>query len=177
MVYNLRSRRLHARGIEEIHRRIADYQTRHPGRPVFVMGHSGGGGLTMLALASLPDHCQITGAVLLGPAISPGYDPTEALKHVERGIWNVRSIGDLIFLGVLTTIAGTIDGKHVPAAGAVGFVNSTTEKSESGPPRLIDVPYRFEMARQWNFGGHFGCVNRRFIQHWVAPILMESAVS
>jgi acetyl esterase/lipase len=132
------------------------------------VGHSAGGALALIIAAGLPDDVQITGIILIVPAISPSYDTGPALAHCERGIWNVRSLGDCIYLGLLTTIFGTVDGKHVPAAGALGFPKSVD-------PRVRDVPYQFAMLRDANFGGHLSCTNRRFVRKWIAPLIAERA--
>ncbi|MBX3442497.1 MAG: alpha/beta fold hydrolase [Planctomyces sp.] len=178
MLYNLRSRKLHREQVARLREKVLTYQAERPGRPVWLLGHSGGGALSLLTLAALPDGVRIAGAVLLCPAISPGFDLRPALAHVERGIWNVSSWGDLLFLGAFTTLFGTVDGRHVPAAGACGF-RSTGESVDArsspaaGPP-LIEMPWRPAMARDGNLGGHFGCVRRRFIARWVAPLLQDA---
>ncbi len=43
------------------------------------------------------------------------------------------------------------------------------------PPQLHDVPWTPAMLRDSHFGGHFGCVNRRFIRRRVAPILVDQS--
>lgn len=165
-LYNLRSRKLHQRQAAVLGQKILAYQTRHPGRPVYLVGHSGGGALALLAAAGLPANVTIAGIVMIVSAISPNYCLEPALAHVERGIWNYRSLGDCIYLGLLTTLFGTVDGKHVPAAGAVGFPRATD-------PRVHDFPYQWGMLRDWNTAGHLTCTNRVFIRKWIAPLILE----
>jgi len=164
-VYNLRSRKLHARQVAVLRDKILAYRTEHPGKPVYLVGHSGGGALSLLTAAALPEGTAVTGLVLIVPAISPRFSLDASLARVERGIWNYRSYGDCIYLGLLTTLFGTVDGWHVPAAGAVGFRRPLD-------PRVREVPFQMAMFRDWNTGGHLTCTNRTFIRKWIAPILL-----
>ena len=54
--------------------RIATYQEEHPGKPVFLVGHSGGGGIAVWAAEALPADLAVDGIVLVSPTLSPGYD-------------------------------------------------------------------------------------------------------
>jgi pimeloyl-ACP methyl ester carboxylesterase len=172
MVYNLRSRRLQDEQVLAIREKILGYQQRYPGRPVWLIGHSGGGAMALKELAALPEGCRIAGAVLLCPAMSPWFDLSPSLAHCERGIWNVRSWGDLLFLGIFTTLFGTVDGRHCPAAGACGFRRaSIPEPAGPDAPGFFDMPYRLAMAGSGNLAGHFGCVRRQFVRQWIAPIV------
>jgi len=164
-IYNLRSRKLHARQVQILREKILSYRTQYPGRPVYLVGHSGGGALSLLTTEGLPEGTGVTGIVMIVPAISPGFRLERALARVEQGIWNYRSYGDVVYLGALTTLFGTVDGKHAPAAGAVGFARPVD-------PRLREISFRFGMVRDWNTGGHLTCTNRVFIRKWIAPLLL-----
>jgi len=168
LIYNLRSRALHTRQAELLREKILTYQRDYPGRPVYLVGHSGGAALSLLTAAGLPDSVTVTGLVLIVPAISPKYSLDGAAAHVERGIWNYRSYGDCVYLGALTTLFGTVDGRHVPAAGAVGFKKPFDSK-------VTEIPFQMPMLRDWNTGGHLTCTNRVFIRKWIAPLLMPAS--
>jgi pimeloyl-ACP methyl ester carboxylesterase len=165
MIYNLRSRKLHARQTEILREKILDYQRRYPGRPVYLVGHSAGGALSLITAAGLPEGERITGIVLIVPAISPTYSLEGAATHVERGIWHYRSYGDCVYLGLLTTLFGTVDGRHVPAAGAMGFKKPLSSK-------VSEIPFQLSMFGDWNTGGHLTCTNRVFVRKWIAPLVM-----
>jgi pimeloyl-ACP methyl ester carboxylesterase len=182
---NLRSTRRHRRQAELLREKILGYQDRFPGRPVYLIGHSGGAALSLLTLAGLPLERKVSGAVLLSAAISARYDCGHAIARTTRGIWNVSSWGDFPTLGVATTVIGGVDGWHMPCAGLCGFLKSPSNIAADSPetesaradsaPKLIELPYRVRMARHGNLSGHFGSTNRRFIQNWIAPILNEQA--
>ena len=148
--------------------RVCEYRDHYPGRPVHIIGHSGGAGLALLAMDVMPVGVKITNLILLAPAVSPSYDLGSAHEHVEFGIWNFCSWFDLLFLGVGTLILGTIDRRHVLASGARGFTSG--QRADDGN-RLRQQPYVAKMLRSWNCGGHFGCTNRVFVSEWLAPLL------
>lgn len=167
-IYNLRSRKLHALQCERLREKILAYQRDYPGRPVYLIGHSGGAALSLLTAAGLPEGVNVTGIVLIVPAMSPTYSLEGAATHVERAIWNYRSYGDCVYLGALTTLFGTVDGRHVPAAGALGFKKPLN-------PKVTEIPFQMSMLRDWNTGGHLTCTNRTFVRKWIAPLVMPAS--
>lgn len=173
-VYHLRARQRNLRQAARIARRIVAYQHQFPGRPVHVIGHSGGGALAILILEALPASHRVTTAILLAPAISAGYPLTAALQRTERGIWNFWSCLDVIFCGAGTLLLGTIDGRMQPSSGMIGFhepAGFSDCDRQLYQQKLHQQPYSPRMARDFNLGGHFGCVNRVFVETWVAPLL------
>jgi pimeloyl-ACP methyl ester carboxylesterase len=181
-VYHLRSERMHADGAQQIAARITDYQARYPGRPVQLIGYSGGGGVALYALQRLAAGQRATSVILLGSAISPKFDVYALLDRTQRGIWNFYSPLDLLFLGALTSICGTFDGHHGLSAGAIGFQGASHgggEVANAAEPRLHQVRYEPAMLRQFHGGGHFGWTNRVFVAETIAPVIlaaeMESA--
>lgn len=168
---------LHLRGwtrnnrvARELAARIVAYQDQYPGRPVWIVGHSGGGGMSLLTAAALPEGRSVTGIVMLATAASPKVDLRPALAKVETSIWNYYSWFDAFFLLFGTTLLGTIDGPHGPAAGAVGLRGPGVQDAEASG-KLIQVRWNSRMLRQFNFGEHFGCVHRVFIAEEIAPLI------
>ena len=106
--------------------KIMRYQIEQPGKPVHVIGHSGGGALAVFIAESLADRLYdgadpIDGIVLLSPSISTIYDYTKATRACKNGILNCYNPNDAGLLGVGTTVMGNLDGWHGPAAGMLGF--------------------------------------------------------
>lgn len=175
--YHLRGWKRNQRQADRLAQRIVSYQQEFPGRPVWVIGHSGGGAMTVLALRRLPISNRVTGAVLLAPAISRDYQLTVALEGTERGIWHFWSPWDFLFLGVGTLALGTLDGRYQISAGMLGFRQPAGHDAESQKiyeQKLHQVRFSWEMARAFNLGGHFGCVNRVFVTEYLAPLLVNS---
>jgi pimeloyl-ACP methyl ester carboxylesterase len=158
----------------EIAAQIVKYQDCYPGRPVTLIGHSGGAAIAVLALEALPPERRVMQVVLLAAAISADHDLSTALARTERGIVNFHSWGDVSYLIVGTLALGTIDRQHAISAGASGFhvpENLTDDQRRLYETRLHQVPYRLAMLRSYNTGGHFSPTNRKFVAEWVAPRL------
>lgn len=169
-LYHLRGWTRNNRVAKELATRISDYQNQYPGRPVWLVGHSGGGGMALLTAAALPDERQVTGIVLLAAAVSPTFDIRPAAARVTRGIWNYHSQLDWFFLVFGTTLLGTMDGQHVRAAGACGFRGLTTDElMNSGS--LIQRPWQWKMLSQFHLGEHFGCAHRVFVAEEIVPLI------
>src|SRR5262249_28474499 len=159
-LYHLRSWRRNQRIAQQLAERIVDYQRQYPKRPVWLIGHSGGGGVALLTAAALPDGHRLTGLILLAAAVSPRFDLSAALAKVERGIWSFYSWIDCVLVGVGTTLAGTLDGWHTPSAGMVGFWqkrNNDNRGTQNGiGPVFVQTAYHPRMIRNFHLGGHFG---------------------
>lgn len=96
--------------------RIQRSQRNFPNRPISLVAHSGDAGVIMNALENLPDNQPITSVVLLAPAVSADYPVQNIVPKVTSGVWLFYSPFD-VQLTVGTTVTGTIDGDHAPAAG------------------------------------------------------------
>jgi pimeloyl-ACP methyl ester carboxylesterase len=166
-------------------RRLADkimaYRGKHPGRPVHVIGYSGGGGVAVLMMEMLPpDPPPVDLVILIGPAISPDYDLSEALRRTRFGILNLHSERDISILKMGTLVFGSIDRKHTVSAGAVGFTppgRLAEAQRKLYSQKLRQVKWRPEMRRQGADGSHIGWLSRRFAREYLAPIIVgnESA--
>jgi hypothetical protein len=146
-------------------RRILDYRVLYPGRPVYLIGLCAGAGPACEVLRRLDYSDRVERAVLLGPALSPIYNLNPALKGTKDGIDSFHSPLDVPILVGLTTIVGTVDGQHLPAAGAIGF---------GGSPRLRQHRYGPSMLSQGHWGGHFGWTAREFVRASILPLLRTS---
>lgn len=173
-VANLRVESHHRSEARQIARKIIAYQEKHPGKPTFLVGHSGGGGVAVYTLEALPPSRQVTAAILLGPALSPDYDLRGALRHTQQGIYNFYSPYDVGFLKVGTSVMGTVDGQHGRAAGAVGFTlpwGLSQEDRQLYASLLRQQPYNSKMADAGNPGTHTGWASRNFVAQWLAPLM------
>ena len=170
LLVHLRDSKRHLEQATLIASEIVVYQEKYPGRPVFLVGHSGGGGIALMTLEQLPADHPITAVLLLAPGISPEYPIDSVLAKTERGIWNYYSPLDVPVLVVGTTIAGTLDGKQSPSAGAVGFKHQEPDPAFTGP-RLTQVVYSPRMLMQGNAGGHLGWTVPSFVSRTLAPVI------
>jgi pimeloyl-ACP methyl ester carboxylesterase len=167
-LYHLRSRQRNERIAAEIASRIAQYQAEYPGRPVWIVGHSGGGGMALLTASRLPHEVRLRGVILLAAAVSPQFDLAALSTKSELGFWNFSSYLDWLFVGLGTTLLGSFDGRLGPSAGMLGF--------RAHAP-VEEHPYALGLMKQFHLGGHFGCVNRVFICESVGPILLADTAA
>lgn len=106
---------------ESIAHMIVQYQDTHPGKPVYLVGHSGGGGVAVFAAEAMPEGRSVDGLVLLSASISSPYDLSKALQHSRGGLLNFYNPEDVGLLAIGTTIAGNVDGARGESAGLIGF--------------------------------------------------------
>lgn len=164
----LRRNRFNKANAANLVRRIVEYQQHYPGRPVYVIGLCAGAGPACEAIASLPVGNPIERAILLGPALSPAYDLRPALSRTRSGIDSFHSPLDVPVLMGLTMVVGTVDGQHMPAAGAIGFVSMKGKL-----PSLRQHMYNPKMLMQGHLGGHFGWTATKFVDRNILPLLVE----
>ena len=159
----------HAARAAELAAEVAEFRAQKPGAPVFLVGKSGGTGVVVRALEGLPADA-VEAAVLIAPALSPGYDLSRALQAVRRELVVFWSPLDLIVLGLGTRLFGTVDRARSVSAGLVGF-----RRPPGGDPapyaKLRQVRWRPEMAGTGYLGGHVGPDVPAFLRKYVLPLL------
>jgi len=149
---------------------IVRYQDNYPGRPVHLVGHSGGGGIAVFAAEALPDDRKVDGLVLLSASISSAYNLTKALNRCRNGIVNFYSNADVGLLVIGTIVIGNVDGTHGPASGAIGF--DWPREKDKDPKRLAYRRlYQVPMTSLMTGGGevHAASTQVGFISTYVAP--------
>lgn len=152
------------------HRRMAEelagkLRTAREAGPVHVVSHSAGTAITSYALELLGEDEPITSAVLVGSALSPGYDLSRAIRRCEFGVLSVESWLDNFFLGVGTAVLGTADRVWSPAAGMVGF-RFPVEPPMSGKFHRLRWNPRHSLEG-W-LGGHLSVASPRFAARTLA---------
>lgn len=156
---------------ERLARRIAAYRQAHPGRPVSLIGHSGGTAIAVWAAEALPEGERVEAIVLLASSLSPGYDLGKAMGRARSGIVSFHSSRDSALLGTGTALFGTMDGKYTEAAGKVGFRTAEGDNRAGADARLLQIAWTPDMAESGNDGGHFSCLAAKFISAYVAPLV------
>jgi len=162
-LHNLPRNRRRAARIAE---RIVAYQQGYPQRPVTLIGYSGGGGIAVLAAETLPEGVTVERIILLGSALSPGYDLTAALGRSNRSVVHFYSPRDWYQLGVGTRLLGTIDRKYVESAGRRGFADGDGELLEH--EKLEQIAWRPEWRNLGHRGDHWGWLSRRWVRQMLA---------
>ena len=83
LLFHLRAQRRNRCKGAALARLVLDYQNDYPGQPVYLVGHSSGAALAAWAMEALPEDRAVTGAVMLGAALSPAFPLAPALRRVQ----------------------------------------------------------------------------------------------
>lgn len=141
--------------------RIAQYSADHPGRPVTLLGFSGGAMMCILVAEELPDNVSVDWIIMLGPGVSPSYDLDPMLSRTSRGAVVYWSPVDFLS-SQITTAFGTLDGVFGPSAATYGFTSKNT--------KLIQIEWSSSNPQDGNDGGHTSYINSAsWIRDFVAP--------
>jgi hypothetical protein len=149
---------------------ISAHAAADPDSPIYLTAHSGGCALAVWALENLPASVKVQTVLLIAPALSPGYDLTAALRHVEGKMFVFSSTLDVVVLYSGTKLFGTMDGLHGAAAGYAGFVQPPGADPVAYR-KLVQFQYRKDWARYFDFGDHIGGMSRPFAKAVLAPLL------
>lgn len=152
---------------------IATYHAAHPDAPVDLVGYSAGGGMAIFVAEALDDTVHVRNVVLAQPAISPRYDLTPALRHVDGRLTLFYSPSDVVILGLGTRAFGTIDRSQTDSAGMVGFDVDAAVADPKLRERLFQVRWRPEMIWSGHFGDHGGILSNWWNRDFVAPELLR----
>lgn len=154
---------------DRIAKMIVQYQDCYPGRPVYLVGHSGGGGIAVFTAESLPPGRTVQGLILLSASISPGYNLTKALSHTDKGIVNFYNETDVAVLGLGTTLVGNVDRMPGPSAGLAGFKTP----DDSAPPEKCAAYQRLYQVSVSSLKTidepHSASTRASFVRRYVAP--------
>lgn len=153
--------------------RIADLRRREPGGQIILSAHSGGSGIIAFALEKLPPAVRVDGVLMLSPALSPDYDLSAALAHVNGKLYCFSSTLDVFVLGFGTKMFGTIDRKKADSAGRVGFVRPPDAADPAQYDKLVHCPYDRAWVRFGNVGDHITVMSHAFAAHVLSPLVLS----
>lgn len=156
--------------------RIVALHAKDPRTLITLVGHSGGTGVCVGALERLPDGITVRTLVLLASALSPGYDLSTALHHVEGRAYSLHSQHDDWILGRGTRGVGTYDRVFVEAAGKVGFTMSKAA-DPAAYAKLTQLPYDPAWAKQGHGGDHVGPTNTQFAREVLAELIRHGTAT
>jgi hypothetical protein len=159
---NLMSRSHHEKWSDRLVKLICEHKRSYPSAPISLLAQSGGCWITIRALEKLPSDVKISRAVLLAPSISPAHDPSHAAANCTHGLFSIGGPGDLLFLGLGTSIFGTSDRANGPAAGLIGWRHR--------PDGFTELRWRPEWTRLGYLGNHTSSGALRFVQRVVTPM-------
>jgi pimeloyl-ACP methyl ester carboxylesterase len=166
------------RRAREVAQRIARYRADYPGRPAFVVGHSGGGAIAVFAAEAMPAGAPLDGIVILEGALGPEYDLTCAVEASRGRLLNCHAWND-IFLRSLTTIGQNFDGTRGKTAGQDGFSlpQDASKERAAAFAKVRQIAWDASMLEDGNWGGHFGVAASPWIASTIAPVISGWAES
>ncbi|MFP4054871.1 MAG: hypothetical protein ACLFV7_13495 [Phycisphaerae bacterium] len=173
LVINLRAEGRNRELAYDLADRIMRYKLSYPDNPVYLVGQSGGGAMAAWVAEAMPPDTPLDGIIMIAPSLSPDYMLDRALANTRNGIVNFHSEGDWMLLGLGTTLAGTMDGKHTASAGKGGFelpTRSTTRRRLYG--KLYQIGWNSDMAGSGHSGGHMSSAAEGFVATYVAPLVL-----
>jgi len=177
---NLHSESRARREAKEVADKIVEYQREYPGRPVHLLGHSGGTGFAVFVLEALPEGHKVTSVHMLGSAMPCDYDLTKALKKVDRGIWNWYCEADWLYLSTATGVFGTFCGGMGDSSGLRGFVKPDDLDAEGERlyrEKLHEIGWEESWKTTGHTGGHWGTTRRNFVIEFLVPTLRNGTTS
>ena len=152
---------------------IESHATADPLSPIYITAHSGGCGLVAWALADLPADVKVQTVIFIAPALSPRFDLSAALRHVNGKLYVFSSRFDTVVLFTGTRIFGTIDGVQTEAAGFSGFI----QPKNADPlmyEKIVPRAYQTDWAKYGDSGDHIGGMQRDFAAAMIAPLIVTA---
>jgi pimeloyl-ACP methyl ester carboxylesterase len=150
---------------------VVAYRQSHPGRPVYLVGHSTGCAVILAAAEELPVD-GIERVILLAPSVCVSYDLRPALRSARAGIDVFHSSVDIAVLGLGVTVVGTAEGGCRSAAGLRGFSPIIACATDAALyEKLHQHPWSPAVAWSGHGGGHYGSTRPGFLRGYVLPLL------
>ncbi len=156
----------------ELAESITQYSRNHAGRPIDVVGYSGGGGLAVMVAEAMPEDVHLRHLILVQAAISPEYDLRAALARIDGKLINFHSAFDWVILGLGTWTFGTMDRANVASAGKDGFDLAVAVPDETLRSRIEQPEWTAAMLASGHYGGHFGMLAYGWNKKYLAPYLI-----
>ena len=154
---------------EELAARIVEIRKAHPDASLHLMGLSAGTAVVVFALEQLPDGVRVDNVVLFSASLSERHDLATAMQHVRGRLYATCSMRDRILSGV----GVTADGLSGRPAGLGGLRIPDRMRSDDGYARVVNLHWRPAYAGFGWTGTHTGVADKRFVQHVIAPRLLD----
>ncbi len=150
---------------------IAAFHAEHPSAPIDLVGYSGGGGLAVFVAEALPPQVRLRSLILVQAAISPDFDLSNALAHVDECLANFYCPTDVFILGAGTRLFGTMDRRFVAAAGQSGIHLEAAVPDASLRGKVRQTAWTPADIATGHLGHHNGCLTYAWNARHVAPLL------
>lgn len=142
------------------------------GSKVYLIGHSTGCAVVLIAAENLPQG-SVEKIILLSPSVPDTYDLRPALHTARLGLDTYHSIRDQI-LGVGIKIVGTTDLESSDAAGLKGFRLVYSHPSDQVLYQKLRQ-HHWDRVVEWSGhdGNHLGSVTTGYLRAYVLPEMLK----
>ena len=156
----------------EVASQIAAYKAQYPDRPVILVGHSAGGFMAVKVAELLPADVRLQRVVIAQPSISPTYDLTAALRHIDGQLVSLYCPSDWFLSGVFSEFAGTMDRQYEATAGKDGFDEEAAVPDAALRTKLVQVPWSPLWRAYGHEGDHMSILEYAWNRYIVAPFVL-----
>ena len=142
----------------------------NPHARIALSSESAGAAMVIWALERLPSDVQVDSVMIAQPDVSPGYDLSAAMAHVNHHLFYTTSIFDFGTLGVWTRVLGTVDRVKGPGAGFVGF-RAPAGADAAAYQRIVRVPWNPLAILFLHPGSHSTAISPPYARCVLGPML------
>jgi pimeloyl-ACP methyl ester carboxylesterase len=152
---------------------VLEYRQVHRDAKIYLVGHSAGAVVALVAAEQLPPN-TVEGMALLSPSVSCCYDLRPGLRAIRGHLDVFYSPRDWFYLKLGTGVLGTADRVRAPASGRVGFeLNSDGPQDDPLLGKVRHHPWQQTDRFSGHQGGHFGANQPLFLHSHVLPWLLD----
>lgn len=143
--------------------RLKGYMDMYPGRPVTLIGYSGGCWFATLTAERMPEGYLLDRVIMISPAFDRNYELTTALDRAANGFFSFWSSGDQFTVSVSDSLNLADSTQGEPAA-TFGFTMQDT--------RLVQIGYDPAWVQWGHYGEHADIVLQpAWTANVVAPVV------
>lgn len=172
-LYNLTAQQQNREDARHIARQLAARLRSQPDLVIDLVGYSGGGGVALMVVESLPDRSSVRNVILVQPAISPDYDLEPALRRITGKLVHYQSRVDWLVLGVGTSLAGTIDREFGPSSGFAGLELEKAVSDVHLRRKVVELSWSTQDITTGHIGAHFSAFGYGFNRKRIAAFLVD----
>ncbi len=156
----------------EVAAQIAAYKADYPDRPVILVGYSAGGFMAVKVAELLPEDVKLQRVIIAQPSLSPTYDLTVALRHIDDQLVSFYAPSDWFLSGVFSEAAGTMDRQYEATAGKEGFDDEVAVPDAALRRKLRQVPWSVLWLAYGHDGNHMSIQEYAWNRYIVAPYVL-----
>ena len=152
---------------------IVAYRRAHRDATIDLVGYSAGGFFALMVAGALPPDVRLRNIVLAQPDVSPTFDLTPALEHVDGQLVNFYSPDEWMLSGLFTMVMGTMDRQYVASAGKSGFNLAEAVPDPALRDKVVPVRWSAAMNAVGISANHLVILDYAWNKDFVAPYVVD----